>query len=126
MRQGVDRCAVLSVAVELARFDVTGFPWGLLGTARWMTFSLAAWRPGPECRSSFGIMLVNVAVAADRGREKSEDAGLAALAAAAVLQEGRSVDAPAISGRSCGAAGAGKYSGGRNLDPRRFERRCGK
>jgi hypothetical protein len=43
---------------------------------------------------------------------------IASLAAAAVLQAGRLVEAPALLGGSRGAAGAGKHSGGCDLDAR--------
>ena len=89
----------LWVAVELARTRVTGFPWDLLGTAQVDNISLS--RIGTFTGVygiSFEIVLVNVAVAAAFlvPRKKRNTLLLASLAAAAVLQAGRLVDAPAI------------------------------
>jgi len=89
----------LWVAAELARTRVTGFPWDLLGTAQVDNISLsrvATWTG--VYGISFEIMLVNVALAAAFlvPRKKRSTLLLAALAAAAVLQAGRLVDAPAI------------------------------
>src|SRR5271163_3004000 len=89
----------LWVAVELARFDVTGFPWNLLGTAQVDNISLSritAWTG--VYGVSFEIMLVNVALAAAflAPRKKRNMLLLASLTAAAVLQAGRLVDAPAL------------------------------
>ncbi|MFZ0201013.1 MAG: apolipoprotein N-acyltransferase [Candidatus Sulfotelmatobacter sp.] len=91
----------LWVAVELARTRVTGFPWDLLGTAQVDNISLsriAMWTG--VYGISFEIMLVNVAVAAAFlvPRKKRNTLLLAALAAAAVLQAGRLVDAPGLVG----------------------------
>ncbi|MGB0105263.1 MAG: apolipoprotein N-acyltransferase [Candidatus Sulfotelmatobacter sp.] len=89
----------LWVAVELARFDVTGFPWNLLGTAQVDNISLSRITTWTGVYGvSFEIMLVNVAVAAAFvvPRKKRSTLLLAALAAAAVLQAGRLVDAPTI------------------------------
>ncbi len=83
--------------MELARTRVTGFPWNLLGIAQVDN--------GPLCRIaattgvygiSFEIALVNVALAAAFlvPREKRGAMLAAALAAAAVLQAGRLIDAP--------------------------------
>jgi apolipoprotein N-acyltransferase len=89
----------LWVAVELARTLVTGFPWNLLGTAQVDNISLsriATWTG--VYGISFEIMLVNVAVAAAFlvPRKKRNPLLIASLAAAAVLQAGRLVDAPAL------------------------------
>ena len=89
----------LWVAVELARTLVTGFPWNLLGTAQVDNISLsriATWTG--VYGVSFEIMLVNVAVAAAFlvPRKKRNPLLIASLAAAAVLQAGRLVDAPAL------------------------------
>jgi apolipoprotein N-acyltransferase len=87
----------LWVAVELARTRVTGFPWNLLGIAQVDNLALcriAAWT------GVYGISLetalVNVALAAALlvQREKRGAMLAAALAAAAVLQAGRLVEAP--------------------------------
>ena len=86
------------VAVELARTRITGFPWNLLGIAQVDNIAL--------CRIagftgvygiSLEIALVNVALAAAFlvPREKRGAMLAAALAAAAVLQAGRLVEAPA-------------------------------
>ena len=89
----------LWVAVELARTRITGFPWNLLGTAQVDNISLSritAWTG--VYGVSFEIMLVNVAVAAAFlvPRKKRSTLLIASLAAAAVLQAGRLVDAPAL------------------------------
>ncbi len=87
------------VAVELARTRVTGFPWDLLGTAEVDNISLSRISTWTGVYGiSFEIMLVNVAVAAAFlvPRKKRATLLAAALAAAAVLQAGRLVDAPAI------------------------------
>ncbi|MGB8990000.1 MAG: apolipoprotein N-acyltransferase [Candidatus Sulfotelmatobacter sp.] len=89
----------LWVAAELARTRVTGFPWDLLGTAQVENISLSRISTWTGVYGiSFEIMLVNVAVAAGFLVPKKKRATLlaAALAAAAVLQAGRLVDAPAI------------------------------
>ncbi len=89
----------LWVAVELARTRVTGFPWDLLGTAQVDNISLSRISPFTGVYGiSFEIMLVNVAVAAAFlvPRKKRNILLLASVAAAAVLQAGRLVDAPAI------------------------------
>ena len=91
----------LWVVTEFARTRVTGFPWNLLGTAQVDN--------APLCRIagwtgvyglSFEIMLVNVAVAAAFlvARKKRGPLLVAALAAAAVLQAGRLVEAPGTVG----------------------------
>jgi apolipoprotein N-acyltransferase len=89
---------LLWVAVELARTRITGFPWNLLGTAQIDNFALcriAGWTG--VYGISFEIVLVNVALAAGflLPRPKRGPLLIAALAAAAVLQAGRLVDAPA-------------------------------
>ncbi len=89
----------LWVAAELARTRVTGFPWDLLGTAQVDNISLSRISTWTGVYGiSFEIMLVNVAVAAAFlvPRKKRATLLAAALAAAAVLQAGRLVDAPAI------------------------------
>ncbi len=88
----------LWVAVELARTRVTGFPWNLLGTAQVDNISLSRITTWTGVYGvSFEIMLVNVAVAAAFlvPRKKRNALLIASLAAAAVLQAGRLVDAPA-------------------------------
>ncbi len=96
-RRALVAAPFLWVAVELARARVTGFPWNLAGTAQVDN--------APLCRIagwtgvyglSFEIMLVNVAVAAAFlvPRKKRSALLVAALAAAAVLQAGRLVEAP--------------------------------
>jgi apolipoprotein N-acyltransferase len=87
----------LWVAVELARTRITGFPWNLLGIAQVENVPLcriAGWTG--VYGLSFEIMLVNVAVAAAFlvPRKKRGPLLVAALAAAAVLQAGRLVEAP--------------------------------
>ncbi|MGA8501325.1 MAG: apolipoprotein N-acyltransferase [Candidatus Sulfotelmatobacter sp.] len=98
-RRALIAAPFLWVAVELARFDVTGFPWNLLGTAQVDNISLSRITTWTGVYGvSFEIMLVNIAVAAAFvvPRKKRSTLLLAALAAAAVLQAGRLVDAPAI------------------------------
>ena len=87
----------LWVAVELARTRITGFPWNLLGIAQVDNVALCRiteWTGvyGISCE----IALVNVALAAAFlvPREKRGAMLAAALAAAAVLQAGRLVEAP--------------------------------
>ena len=87
----------LWVAVELARTRVTGFPWDLLGIAQVDNVALcriATWTG--VYGISFEILLVNVALASAFlvPREKRGAMLAAALAAAAVLQAGRLVEAP--------------------------------
>jgi apolipoprotein N-acyltransferase len=89
----------LWVAMELARTRITGFPWDLLGTAQVDNISLTRITTlTGVCGVSFEIMLVNVALAAAFlvARKKRNTLLIAALAAAAVLQAGRLVDAPAL------------------------------
>jgi len=87
----------LWVALELARTCISGFPWNLLGISQVDNVAL--------CRIagftgvygiSFEIVLVNVAIAAAFliPRPKRGMMFAAALAAAAVLQSGRLVEAP--------------------------------
>jgi apolipoprotein N-acyltransferase len=89
----------LWVAVELARTLVTGFPWNLLGTAQVDNISLSRITTWTGVYGvSFEIMLVNVAVAAAFlvPKKKRSILLVASLVAAAVLQAGRLVEAPAI------------------------------
>jgi len=89
----------LWVAVELARTLITGFPWNLLGTAQVDNISLSRITTWTGVYGvSFEIMLVNVAVAAAFlvPKKKRSTLLIASLVAAAVLQAGRLVDAPAI------------------------------
>lgn len=89
----------LWVAVELARERITGFPWNLLGTAQVDNLSLTRITTFTGVYGiSFEIMLVNVAVAAAFlvPKKKRGTLLIAALAAAAVLQAGRLVGAPAL------------------------------
>jgi apolipoprotein N-acyltransferase len=89
----------LWVAVELARTRITGFPWNLLGTAQVDNISLSRITTWTGVYGvSFEIMLVNVAVAAAFlvPRKKRNTLLIASLTAAAVLQAGRLVDAPAL------------------------------
>jgi len=87
----------LWVAVELARTRITGFPWNLLGIAQVDNVALsriATWTG--VYGISFEIVLVNVALAAAFLVPKPKRGTMlaAALAAAAVLQAGKLVDAP--------------------------------
>jgi apolipoprotein N-acyltransferase len=87
----------LWVAVELARERVTGFPWNLLGTAQVDNVALSRIASATGVYGiSFEIVLVNVALAAAFivPRQKRGALLVAALAAGAVLQAGRLVDAP--------------------------------
>ena len=89
----------LWVGVELARTLVTGFPWNLLGTAQVENISLSRIATLTGVYGvSFEIMLVNVAVGAAFlvPRKKRNTLLVASLVAAAVLQAGRLVDAPAL------------------------------
>jgi apolipoprotein N-acyltransferase len=83
--------------VELARTRITGFPWNLLGIAQVDNAALcriAGWTG--VYGISFEIVLVNVALAAAFlvPRQKRGAMLAAALAAAAVLQAGRLIEAP--------------------------------
>jgi len=87
----------LWVAVELARTRVTGFPWNLLGIAQVDNVALSRIAASTGVYGiSFEIVLVNVALAAAFlvPREKRGALLAAAMAAAAVLQAGRLIDAP--------------------------------
>ena len=87
----------LWVAVELARTRITGFPWNLLGISQVDNVALCRIAATTGVYGiSFEIVLVNVALAAAFlvPREKRFALLAAALAAAAVLQAGRLVDAP--------------------------------
>ncbi len=98
-RRALVAAPFLWVAVELARTRVTGFPWNLLGTAQVDNISLSRITTWTGVYGvSFEIMLVNVAVAAAFlvPRKKRNTLLIASLAAAAVLQAGRLVDAPAL------------------------------
>ena len=89
----------LWVAVELARTRVTGFPWNLLGTAQVDNISLSRITTWTGVYGvSFEILLVNVAVASAFlvPRKKRNMLLIASLAAAAVLQAGRLVEASAL------------------------------
>jgi apolipoprotein N-acyltransferase len=97
LRRPLALAPFLWVAVELARTRITGFPWNLLGIAQVDNgpFSRIAATTGVY-GISFEIALVNVALAAAFlvPREKRTAMLAAALAAAAVLQAGRLIDAP--------------------------------
>ena len=87
----------LWVAVELARTRITGFPWLLLGISQVDNVALSRIASSTGVYGiSFEILLVNVALAAAFlvPREKRGTLLAAALAAAAVLQAGRLVEAP--------------------------------
>jgi apolipoprotein N-acyltransferase len=89
----------LWVAVELARTLVTGFPWNILGTAQVDNISLSRITTWTGVYGvSFEIMLVNVAMAAAFlvPRKRRKTLLVASLAAAAVLQAGRLVEAPVL------------------------------
>jgi apolipoprotein N-acyltransferase len=87
----------LWVAVELARTRITGFPWLLLGISQVDNVALSRIATSTGVYGiSWEILLVNVALAAAFlvPREKRGALLAAALAAAAVLQAGRLVEAP--------------------------------
>jgi len=97
-RRALVTAPFLWVAVELARTRVTGFPWNLLGIAQVDNAALcriATWTG--VYGISFEILLVNVALASAFlvPREKRGAMLAAALAAAAVLQAGQLIEAPA-------------------------------
>ena len=97
-RRALVTAPFLWVAVELARTRVTGFPWNLLGIAQVDNAALCRIAPWTGVYGiSFEILLVNVALASAFlvPREKRGAMLAAALAAAAVLQAGRLVEAPA-------------------------------
>jgi apolipoprotein N-acyltransferase len=89
----------LWVAVELARTRVTGFPWNLLGISQVDNIALSRIAASTGVYGiSFEIALVNVALAAAFlvPRKKRGALLVAGLAAAAVLQAGKLIEAPAI------------------------------
>jgi apolipoprotein N-acyltransferase len=97
-RRALATAPFLWVAVELARTRVTGFPWNLLGIAQVDNDALCRITGWTGVYGvSFEIALVNVAVAAAFlvPREKRGAMLAAAVAAAAVLQAGRLIEAPA-------------------------------
>lgn len=88
----------LWVTVELGRTYITGYPWNLLGTAQVDNIALSRIATVTGVYGiSFEIVLVNVAFAAAFliPRQRRSAMMVAALAAAAVLQAGRLVEAPA-------------------------------
>ena len=99
-----NRLALLSapflwVTAELARTRITGFPWNLLGTAQVDNISLSRITTWTGVYGiSFEIMLVNVALAAAFlvPRKRRSTLLIASVAAAAVLQAGVMVGAPAL------------------------------
>jgi len=96
-RRALVAAPFLWVAVELARTRITGFPWNLLGTAQVDNVALCRIASVTGVYGiSFEIVLVNVALAAAFliPRQKRGTMLVAALAAAAVLQAGRLVEAP--------------------------------
>jgi len=97
LRRPLALAPFLWVAVELARTRITGFPWNLLGTAQVDNATLCRIAASTGVYGiSFEIALVNVALAAAFlvPREKRGAMLAAALAAAAVLQAGKLIDAP--------------------------------
>jgi len=99
-RRALVTAPFLWVAVELARTRVTGFPWNLLGVAQVDNVALCRITEWTGVYGiSFEIVLVNSALAAAFlvPRHKRGTMLTAALAAAAVLQAGRLVEAPASS-----------------------------
>ncbi len=91
----------LWVAVELARTRITGFPWNLLGISQVDNAALCRITGWTGVYGiSFEIVLVNVALAAAFLVPKEKRGALlaAGLAAAAVLQAGRLVEAPEAKG----------------------------
>jgi apolipoprotein N-acyltransferase len=98
-RRALVAAPFLWVAVEFARERITGFPWNLLGTAQVDNISLTRITTLTGVYGvSFEILLVNVAVAAAFlvPKKKRNTLLIASLAAAAVLQAGTLVDAPAL------------------------------
>jgi apolipoprotein N-acyltransferase len=88
----------LWVAIELARTRISGYPWSLLGISQIDNVALCRMAGFTGVYGiSFEIVLVNVAIAAAFliPRAKRGMMFAAALAAAAVLQSGRLVEAPA-------------------------------
>jgi apolipoprotein N-acyltransferase len=99
-RRALVAAPFLWVAVEFARERITGFPWNLLGTAQVDNLSLTRITTLTGVYGiSFEIMLVNVAIAAAFlvPKKKRSTLLIASLAAAAVLQSGVLVNAPALS-----------------------------
>ncbi|HEX3819091.1 MAG TPA: apolipoprotein N-acyltransferase [Candidatus Sulfotelmatobacter sp.] len=97
-RRALVAAPFLWVAVELARTRITGFPWNLLGIAQVDNVALSRIAGFTGVYGiSFEIALVNVALAAAFLVPKQKRGAMltAALAAAAVLQAGRLIDAPA-------------------------------
>ena len=89
----------LWVGVELGRTRITGFPWNLLGISQVDNVALCRITTWSGVYGvSFEVILVNVAFAAVFliPRQKRSSMLIAALAAAAVLQAGRLVEAPAV------------------------------
>ena len=100
-RRALIAAPFLWVAVELARARITGFPWDLLGTAQVDNIALSRIATATGVYGiSFEIVLVNVALAAAFliPRQKRGAMLVAALAAAAVLQACRLVEAPPAHG----------------------------
>jgi apolipoprotein N-acyltransferase len=100
-RRALVSAPFLWVAVELARTRITSFPWNLLGIAQVDNVSLsriASWTG--VYGISFEIALVNVALATAFLVPKAKRSSLlvAGLAAAAVLQAGRLIEAPPSNG----------------------------
>jgi apolipoprotein N-acyltransferase len=96
-RRALVAAPFLWVAVELARTRITGFPWNLLGIAQVDNVALCRITEWTGVYGvSFEIVLVNVAVAAAFlvPPRKRGPMLVASLAAAAVLQAGRLVEAP--------------------------------
>ncbi|MGH9511775.1 MAG: apolipoprotein N-acyltransferase [Terriglobales bacterium] len=90
---------VVWVGVELARTRITGFPWDLLGIAQVDNIPLARFATVTGVYGlSLEIMIVNAAFAASVlvRREKRKTLLIAAIFAAAVLQAGRFIPAPAF------------------------------
>ena len=97
-RRALVTAPFLWVAVELARTRITGFPWNLLGTAQVDNVALSRIASFTGVYGiSFEIALVNVAMAAAFlvPKKKRTPLLVAALAAAAVLQAGKLIEAPA-------------------------------
>jgi apolipoprotein N-acyltransferase len=97
-RRALVAAPFLWVALELARTRITGFPWNLLGISQVDNSALCRIASSTGVYGvSFEILLVNVAFAAAFliPRRKRGSMLVAALAAAAVLQAGRLIEAPA-------------------------------
>ena len=96
-RRALVAAPFLWVTVELGRTYITGYPWNLLGTAQVDNVALSRIATATGVYGiSFEIVLVNVAFAASFliPRQKRGAMLAASLAAAAVLQAGRLVEAP--------------------------------